>query len=178
MNDPDLVCREERRREAVRQVPLNGLDYLEVSDDQRTLTVFFLGKAPELLVRENVRIEGGRRIRGIRAEDVEIHRNPDPELDDSVDIRVDRPGDFSPYTLNLVDLDETGRPTDRPMSGFDPRYSRLEFSFKVGCPSDLDCAAVVPCPPVERPEPEISYLAKDYASFRQLILDRLALIMP
>src|SRR5439155_6940900 len=26
--------------------------------------------------------------------------------------------------------------------------------------------------------PEISYLAKDYASFRQLILDRLALIMP
>ena len=27
-------------------------------------------------------------------------------------------------------------------------------------------------------EPEINYLAKDYASFRRLVLDRLALIMP
>jgi predicted phage baseplate assembly protein len=34
------------------------------------------------------------------------------------------------------------------------------------------------CPPPERDEPEINYLARDYASFRQLILDRLALIMP
>ena len=34
------------------------------------------------------------------------------------------------------------------------------------------------CPPEKREEPEINYLAKDYASFRQLILDRLALIMP
>ena len=34
------------------------------------------------------------------------------------------------------------------------------------------------CPPEPRDEPEINYLAKDYASFRQLILDRLALVMP
>ena len=34
------------------------------------------------------------------------------------------------------------------------------------------------CPPEDRAEPEINYLAKDYASFQQLILDRLALIMP
>ena len=30
----------------------------------------------------------------------------------------------------------------------------------------------------QRTQPEINYLAKDYASFRQLILDRLALVMP
>src|SRR5207248_4366809 len=34
------------------------------------------------------------------------------------------------------------------------------------------------CPPPQRVEPEVNYLAKDYASFRQLILDRLALVMP
>ena len=31
---------------------------------------------------------------------------------------------------------------------------------------------------MERSEPEVNYLAKDYASFRQLILDRLALLVP
>ena len=54
----------------------------------------------------------------------------------------------------------------------------MDFSFKVNCPSDLDCRRRPSCPPPERREPEINYLAKDYASFRQLILDRLALIMP
>jgi hypothetical protein len=34
------------------------------------------------------------------------------------------------------------------------------------------------CPPEPRDEPVINYLAKDYASFRQLILDRLAVVMP
>src|SRR5260370_15910344 len=65
-----------------------------------------------------------------------------------------------------------------PLRGFDPRYARLDFSFKVGCLSDLDCASSASCPPPVRVEPEINYLAKDYSSFRQLILDRLALIMP
>ena len=61
---------------------------------------------------------------------------------------------------------------------FDQRYSCVEFSFKAGCPSDLDCCAPLVCPPPKRTEPEINYLAKDYESFRQLILDRLAVIMP
>jgi Electron transfer DM13 len=65
-----------------------------------------------------------------------------------------------------------------PLFGLDPRYSCVEFSFKVDCPSDLDCKAAPECPPKVLPAPDINYLAKDYASFRQLILDRLALIMP
>ena len=45
----------------------NGLDYLEVDDDQVTLTVYFLGKLPTHLQKDrkalarHVRIEGGRR---------------------------------------------------------------------------------------------------------------------
>ncbi|PSR19019.1 putative baseplate assembly protein, partial [filamentous cyanobacterium CCP3] len=56
-------------------------------------------------------------------------------------------------------------------------YAQLTFSFQAGCPSDLDCQPQ-PCPPRSFQEPEISYLAKDYASFRQMILDRLSLLMP
>ena len=38
--------------------------------------------------------------------------------------------------------------------------------------------ACLPTPEPQATKPEINYLAKDYASFRQLILDRLALNMP
>src|SRR4029077_2056869 len=93
-------------------------------------------------------------------------------------ISVDKVGDFSTYTVCVVELDDQGHPTQAPMSGFDPRYACLDFTFKAGCPSDLDCKTQPVCPPPQRVEPEINYLAKDYASFRQLILDRLALIMP
>src|SRR5262249_19370055 len=34
------------------------------------------------------------------------------------------------------------------------------------------------CPPPEFVEPEINYLAKDYSSFRRLLLDRLSTLMP
>ncbi len=64
------------------------------------------------------------------------------------------------------------------LSNIDPRYEQVDFNFKVNCPSDLDCAPVCKCEPETLAEPEINYLAKDYASFRQLILDRLALLVP
>ena len=44
MKDLTLFCKDELRRRKVRAATLNGLDYLEVSDDQRTLTVFFLAR--------------------------------------------------------------------------------------------------------------------------------------
>ena len=177
MNEPTLTCKDEQRRDTVREKGFNGLDYLEVSDDQRTLTVYFLSKAPEGLVEENVRITGGRRVRDIEIVGFKMCYQEDPERDDCMIVTVDKPGDFSTYTLCLVDLDD-GQPTDRPLPDLDPRYACLEFSFKAGCPSDLDCKPQAICPPEELAEPEINYLAKDYASFRQLILDRLALIMP
>ncbi len=175
-----LTCHNEQRRYAVRAATnLNGLDYLEVSEDQYTLTVYFLGKAPQSITKENVRIDGGRRIRNLRIVAIAVYRQDEPDVDDRMEVIVDRPGDFSTYTLHVVELDEEGKPTDKPLQGFDPRYAELNFSFKVSCPSDLDCKSPEAiCPPEEQLEPEIDYLAKDYASFRQLILDRLALILP
>ncbi len=180
MNELTLTCQDEQRRYEVRRQGSNGLDYLEVWDDQdqRTLQLYFLGKAPQNLTAAHIRISGGRRITGIQVVDIRRCPETDPELDDCLIITVDKRGDFSTYTLCLVDLDENGRPTNNPFPGIDPRYACLTFSFKVGCPSDLDCRDTAVCLPTPLEEPDINYLAKDYTTFRQLILDRLALLMP
>lgn len=174
MMDTATSCRNEQRRDAVRRAQAYGLDYLEVEADHQTLTVTFLGKAPDGLTKDNVRVNGGRRVTDIRpTADPEMHHAEDPEADDWMIVRLDKPGDYSTYTLRLV---EAGG--DAPPDGFDPRYSSIDFSFMADCPSDLDCKAEQTCPPPARPTPEINYLAKDYGSFRQLIFDRLALVLP
>ncbi len=179
------ICQDKRpRRRRIREYnvagKVYGLDYVDVSEDQLTLTVYFLGKAPAHIKKENVRIEGGRRIRTIKISGFELRHTSKPEQDDFMVINVEHPGDFSRYTLHLVTREEDahGNLVDTPFKGFDPGYARVDFSFKTGVPGDIDCLAEDTCPPPAFVEPEINYLAKDYASFRQLILDRLALIMP
>jgi hypothetical protein len=181
MNSPVLTCQDDQRRQKVRDNKnKNGIDYVEVVDDhdQRKLCIHFFGKAPAQMAPANVRIEGGRRVRDIHVTSVTVEYADDPGVDDCLRVVVDKPGDFSTYRLGLVALDAHGQPTGKPFDGFDPRYASVDFSFKVGCPSDLDCKTEPACPPADRVEPEINYLAKDYASFRQLLLDRLALLMP
>ena len=162
-----LICHNELRRERVRQHrELNGIDYLEVSKDQLTLTVYFLGKAPVEIDPQNLRIEGGRRVQNIRVTNVQVHNFKQIEFDDYMEVQVDKPGDFSKYTLRIVEKNTDGK--WQTHSDFDPRYDHLEFNFKVDCPSDLDCKQPVVCPEDPKEEPDINYLAKDYASFRQL----------
>ena len=93
------ICRDDtKRRQAIRategkQDGLNGIDYIDVSEDQRTLTVFFLLKAPEQELQPgNVRIDGGRRVRNIKVLEVTFCRNEDPERDDCMKVKVDKPG--------------------------------------------------------------------------------------
>jgi hypothetical protein len=89
-------------------------------------------------------------------------------------VEVDTAGDYSIYTLSLVVSD--GDPSPPP--GIDPRLAAVEFSFKVRCPSDFDCKQEPVCLPEPPLAPQINYLAKDYASFRRLMIDRMALLMP
>ena len=131
-----LCCQQDDRREDVRRMKgLNGLDYVEVLDDQLTLHAYFLGKLPPELqenkpgIEQYLRIEGGQRIKNIQITDVDPAVDPNPDRDDFLVIKLDKYGDFSTYTLRL-----TG------MGNIDPRYDRVEFSFKINCPSDLDCA--------------------------------------
>src|SRR5512146_41127 len=164
-------CCTPRRRTAILAHPIeNGIDFLEVSDDEQTLFVHFLKDlALNVLGPDNVRIEGGERIANVKVTTVA------PEADPKIlDVAVNAPGDFSTYRLRLVKSATDATAPD----GFDPESSAVDFSFKVECPSAFDCKAVRECPPEPREEPEIHYLAKDYASFRQLMLDRMAVLMP
>ncbi|WP_375448804.1 putative baseplate assembly protein [uncultured Nostoc sp.] len=178
MNKQTFTCQNEQRRHEVRRQGKNGLDYLEVGDDLRSLYVYFLGSVPENLRKENLRIEGGQRIRNLQVSGLQVERPQN--LEAYLKVIVNQPGDFSLYTLHLVSLDGQGNPTNEPYPHFDPRYSQLQFKFRDSdCSSDLDCLQQPQtCPPQQLVEPDINYLAKDYASFRQLILDRLSLIMP
>lgn len=174
-------CGKELRRKNVAGHPdLNGIDFLEVLDDpeipieqrQCTLFVHFIKNLVGItLARENIRIEGGERIR-----DISISNDPSIGDDSRVLIvKVNKPGDFSSYTLRLV---KKGALDDQPPDGFDPILSAIEFSFKINCPSDFDCKKERICLPEKPQEPLIDYMAKDYSSFRRLMLDRLSMIMP
>ena len=195
-------CKHKRRRQAVREHPtLNGIDYLEVMDHdaqripqsprQRTLLVHCIKALPDTLTADNVKISGGVRITPInvewaaRAMDAEALLNDGlistteerdyilalDEPDHVLVVRTNSEGDYSTYRLCLV----TG---DDPLTGFDPLLTMVDFSFKVECPSEFDCEQIEVCQQALPPSPPIDYLAKDYTSFRSLMLDRLSVIMP
>lgn len=178
-------CQNERRRELVREARnaggnpfLNGIDFIEVSPaDQRTLILHLLQAAPgqpggvpanPALSRANFAIDGGVRVTGINVVD------PVAAAGNTVTLKVDAAGDFSTYTLRLV----TSSAISSPPPGFDPLLSEVQFSFKVNCESDFDCRVDPGCLDLKTADPYINYLAKDYSSFRRLILDRLSTIVP
>jgi len=175
-----MTSRTDTRRHRVRAAHLNGVDAVEVGDDNLTLTVSFLGKAPHGLCPENVRIDGGRRVTGIGVVDISVEREDDPELDDTLYVTVDRPGDTSPYRLALVETDPFGRPGDTPFPGFDQRYHSAEFRFRPDCPTPFDCKDddQTTLPATYRPAPVVDYTARDYDTLRAVVLDRLRLTTP
>ena len=173
-------CCDQIRRSEVRGGPLNGIDFVEVVDRdapspamrQRILHVHLLNDPGALVFDpDNIRVEGGERIRDIRVQTVTMGLGPQANV---VVIELDRYGDFSTYTLRLVrsTLD------DRPPVDFDPILSVAEFGFKAECPSPFDCKPVCECPDPREPAPEIDYLAKDYESLLSVMRDRMALLAP
>jgi hypothetical protein len=170
----DTTCLTDLRRQTVRRTAgRNGLDYVETGDDPTTLIAYFLGKLPPEFATDapdlprHLAITGGDVITGLRILDADPHVDPDPERDDFLVIRLSGEGDRSTYTLSLVEVE-----------GIDPHYASADFRFRIDCESDLDCQPACDCGPPALDEPRPNYLAKDYASLRQLILDRLALKVP
>src|SRR4029077_20264362 len=138
--------------------------------DPHQLSVHFLkpDNVAELQA-ENLRIEGGERIRGAVVSP-DVTHGPDSDAH-ALTFKVNQPGDFSTYTLRLV-KDAKDAKSVEPPDNFDRLLSAIEFSFRLERGSDFDCRSERVCPPEPRIEPEIDYLAKDYGSFRRLMLDR------
>ncbi len=191
------ACCDERRLQAVAEGGvLNGVAYLEVSDSeaptealrQRTLFVRLLlppPSGPQQLAPANVSISGGERIPVVAVEWVApataLPAGEDPDLVAGLDdpatvlvVRTESRGDFSTYRLRLV----ASAIDANPPAGFDQLLAHVDFSFKVECPADFDCRVEELCALEPASGPAIDYLAKDFSTFRRLMLDRLSLTTP
>jgi len=186
----------------------DGIDALVVVDDhddpdgaalrQRVLLVrLFFGDAIATLGPDNVAIEGGVRVENPRVSWAAPLASLDPSAivpalsaasqtwlasliaaapadvaARTLLVLVDEPGDFSTYRLRLSGDDGVFA------NAFDPGSIEVPFSFKVECPTAFDCAPPQECPPREPPRPQLDYLARDFASFRDMMLARLAVLQP
>lgn len=177
MSSPYL-CQSPGRITALREAALasppvlmNGIHYLEVLPGHRRLEVHFvfpLDLVPAApLKAANVEIRGGVRVRDPQVTGISWQG-------EVMVVDVASAGDFSRYELRLV----ASAGGAAPPAGIDPALAQIGFSFKVDCPSDFDCRAEPECAPVPLAPPAIDYLARDYQSFRRLLLDRMSALMP
>ena len=195
-------CCDPKRLEVLRRIgSANAIEFLEVRDRdepvpalrQRTLFVRLLRADASLLDAggnlllgaDQVSISGGERIRRVPVSWIALASalpsGEPPGLVDGIDepertlvVRTAVAGDFSRYTLALV----AAPGSSQPPAGFDPRLARIEFGFKVECPTPYDCAAPAACLPTPCASPSIDYLARDFDGLRRLMLDRLSLTVP
>jgi hypothetical protein len=178
------VCKqdaEERRAVLLARPDLNGIDRVEIEPaDHRILSVFFVRPVPPAnpgnpsdtadafgltAQPSRIGIEGGTRVVGIKV--AAVTRKLDPDGTPYLEVITDRPGDFSVYTLRIEGV-----------PALDRYFSLIRFSFMATCPVDVDCRHVVACDPPQLTEPLLDYMAKDYASFRQMLVDLLPQLNP
>jgi len=183
----DPKCRDGARRADVLAHPtLNGIDFVEyefrpLAFQKHVLVVQFLKPLPQgsaadgaydLTVQLGLTIvEGGVRI-------VPIHVLAVQRVGTQLEVAVDQAGDFSKYLLALGWRRQADGSWQQTIAELDRVYSISPINFKAGCPVDFDCRQEHICPPDPAIEPVIDYLAKDYASFRQLLIDNLPRLNP
>lgn len=171
----DLVVSGDARRRKIRERERNGIDGVEVRADGRGLLVYFLERPPEGLHPGNIRVEAPPGARHVRAREVRRERHEDRELEDRLIVELDAPGTAGRYRLRVVERRPDGEPGWAPHRGIDPRYAEAAFLFDVDAPA----------PPVRSGgtgaayvDDGISYLGRDWAGLKQLMLNRMAVTAP
>lgn len=143
-----------------------GIKRVAVDDANSRLTVLFGAPITAkqrlyLFKPQSYSLTGGQRRfpRILKAEPSRTASPPDPN-DQSVVLTLDGPGDFSIYTLTVSGPD------------IDPFLSSAKLRFRLACDDQFDCRQPA-VQPSQQPAPSVvvDYLAKDYASFRQALLD-------
>jgi len=158
---PSLICAEPQPAPGAQ-----GIARIAVDDTHAQLVVTWLipvalPAQAFLLDPRSYTLAGGQRRfpRVVRAE-VIVPPSPPDAPSQQVRLTLDQLGDFSVYTLTV-----TG-------PNVDPFFASRKLRFRLACGDPFDCrpsgADVVP--PSELPV-TIDYLAKDYSSFRQALLD-------
>lgn len=175
----DIYCQDlVMRRRQVRANPnVNGIDYVEVDGVTFSTESTSTGNATvkmHLLRPADIKLDSIR-IDTLKCEEIKPNTNSNNA---GYDYDIVVTGSIEKTTSCLLTLGVFNKEPPEPLPGFDPLLSEAVFSFDVNQDSDRDLPAASTCSPAALVEPDMHYLAKDYASFRQLVLDRLALIMP
>ncbi|HLN10714.1 MAG TPA: hypothetical protein VK281_17380, partial [Xanthobacteraceae bacterium] len=158
----------DRRTEVIGSLRYNGIDFVEIADPSQTvLRVHFLNAVELGTLASPPGISGGETIPTVAVKPFGPSAWGFDQGHLVLRLEVVAPGDFSNYTLAISS------------PRLDRYFDHVQFSFKALCPSDLDCEqAAAPCPPLPSEAPPIDYLAKDFLSFRQALLDFSALRYP
>jgi hypothetical protein len=173
-------CRDNSRRQILLKAGvLNGIDYVEFEHpaaDSYLLHVHFLlpllADSLGLIAQPSaIRIHGGTRIT-----DITVAAVTAGVPDNVLEVSVSGQGDFSPYLLSIGWGKKDGDwQYDSALGArLDRAFSIATVNFRPDCPADFDCASPADCTDEIGSEPELDYLVRDYASFRQLLLDLIA----
>ncbi|WP_144183035.1 baseplate J/gp47 family protein [Elioraea rosea] len=157
------ACGEDERRAIILAHPtLNGIDFVEyrhfplaAPGRRHVLETIFLKPPPSLGAADLV-IEGGARVIGIGVVGTEA-LGPN-----GLRVFVTEAGDFSLYRLVV---------REPATHGIDAVLASAAINFKAGCPTDLDCRVVMRCEEPEGEVPSLDHMARDFESFRTMLLD-------
>jgi hypothetical protein len=144
-----------------------GILRVAVDDALSQLVVTFAGpitaaQQAYLLNPRSYTLSGGQRLFP-RILTAQLHNPPGTSLDllnRRVLLQLNQTGDFSTYTLSVSGED------------IDPFFASHKLRFRLGCDDPFDCRPPeLPAPTAPELQVVIDYLAKDYSSFRQALLD-------
>lgn len=164
---PSIVC-----PDPVLAAGKQGLKRVAVNDATAQLLVTFWGPVTSaqayLLSPLSYSLSGGQRLfpRVIEAEAAGLASPPVADSA-SVLLTLDQLGDFSVYTLTVSGAD------------IDPFFSSAKLRFRLACDDSFDCRLPsVLAPSAPELQVNIDYLTKDYAGFRQALLDFIPTRLP
>lgn len=187
MSADRYICCDERRRAALlgagAPANLSGIDYIEVSAGATTADPTFieivlvkpLPLPAAALTGAMIAIGGGVRFASPKvAPVVEMIPPAGPVERYKLTIPGNQPTDFSAYRLAIV----TSPTNAAPPAFIDVRLAAVDFSFKIACPSDFDCAPCDEDGDAAAPDPLFDYRVRDYPGFRRQLLDRMTELVP
>ncbi|MDP5181581.1 putative baseplate assembly protein [Blastococcus sp. BMG 814] len=198
------VDREARRALIEGHPTLDGIDFVEVLADQRTLLVHLLNRdVPPGWDRSRVAVIGGVRVDarvnpvglvwawpaavlaqaseddlralGAGPADAEMVRASVPEQARG-GVLVVRTTTSGDFSRYVLRL--LGPTGAGVPDDVDVPLAEAPFSFKVDCSTGSDCRQEAACPPIDTAAPVLDYLARDYDALRTRLLDRLSLLLP
>jgi len=178
-NQTNNALKEQRRIGLSQHPTLTGIDFVEViHEPDLYLKVYFVDKTvnnsqiiPPNITLENIQLSKSNGTHtSLKVTAIEYPLTNDPGnrlvLRLSGAEKIEAEG-LTSHLLILVNVPD-----------IDPYFDRITFLLQANAPATFDCDIDIIADNVVSKSPEIDYLAKDYLSFRQLMFDRLSVLLP